>query len=69
MDANFRLRCKERGIDDLELGSGWGFYVEESGYLRHVARFAKQKEVRHTRVSDLVYIILMRVSYRIIHVE
>ena len=53
MDANFCLRCKERGIGDLELGSGWGFYVEESQYLLHVAKFAKQKEVHIIRLSTL----------------
>ena len=47
IDANFRLRCKERGLNDMELGSGWAFYVEESRYLAHVAKFASQKEVRH----------------------
>ncbi|KAH8069588.1 hypothetical protein BXZ70DRAFT_1013367 [Cristinia sonorae] len=37
VDANFRLRCKDRGLDDVELGSGWSFFVEENAYLRHEA--------------------------------
>ena len=45
VDANFRLRCKDRGIEDLELGSGWAYFVEESNYLKHVAKFADQEEV------------------------
>ncbi|KAH8089855.1 hypothetical protein BXZ70DRAFT_909950 [Cristinia sonorae] len=44
VDANFRLRCKDRGLDDVELGSGWAFFVEENAYLHHVAEFADQGE-------------------------
>ena len=40
LDANFRMRCKARGVDDLELGSGWAFFVEEEKYLKHVEEFA-----------------------------
>lgn len=48
IDANFRLRCKARGINDIELGPGWAFYVEEMKYLAHVQKFAKQPEVRNS---------------------
>ncbi|TCD59870.1 hypothetical protein EIP91_011272 [Steccherinum ochraceum] len=44
VDANFRLRCKERGLDDVELGSGWSLFVEENAYLQHVADFADQRQ-------------------------
>ncbi|THH17670.1 hypothetical protein EUX98_g9084 [Antrodiella citrinella] len=40
VDANFRLRCKDRGIDDMELGSGWAFFVEETKYVKHIAEHA-----------------------------
>ncbi|THH13992.1 hypothetical protein EUX98_g9660, partial [Antrodiella citrinella] len=41
VDANFRLRCKDHGIEDIELSSGWAFFVEESKYLNHVAEHAE----------------------------
>ncbi|TEB28142.1 hypothetical protein FA13DRAFT_1794138 [Coprinellus micaceus] len=32
VDANFKLKCKERGFVDYELGSGWGVFVNEYLY-------------------------------------
>jgi hypothetical protein len=37
VDANFKLKLKNRHIKDPELGSGWSYFVENSAYLRHVA--------------------------------
>ncbi|OJT14077.1 hypothetical protein TRAPUB_9373 [Trametes pubescens] len=36
MDANFRARCKDRGFDDIQLASGWSYYVEETRYQQHL---------------------------------
>ncbi|TDL13597.1 hypothetical protein BD410DRAFT_735152, partial [Rickenella mellea] len=32
VDANFRLKLKDRGIKDPELGSGWAYFVEKNKY-------------------------------------
>lgn len=45
IDANFRARCKDRNLDDLELASGWSYYVEETKYQAHVKACAHRKEV------------------------
>ncbi|RPD52385.1 hypothetical protein L226DRAFT_474292, partial [Lentinus tigrinus ALCF2SS1-7] len=44
IDANFRARCKDRRIDDVELALGWAYYVEETAYQVHVAACKGQKE-------------------------
>ncbi|KAF8978515.1 hypothetical protein BDQ17DRAFT_1394724 [Cyathus striatus] len=36
IDANFKLSCKERGIEDIELIPGWGPFVEETAYQTHL---------------------------------
>ena len=46
IDANFKLKCKERGFEDLELGSGWGVFVNESLYQLHLEGHISEPEVR-----------------------
>lgn len=46
IDANFRLKLKNRGIKDPELGSGWAYFVEEKKYNTHVKKHFQEKEVR-----------------------
>ncbi len=49
MDANFRARCKDRGFDDIQLASGWSYYVEETRYQQHLdARSGDRQDVRET---------------------
>jgi len=45
VDANFKLKLKNRQINDPELGSGWSYFVENSAYTRHVANNPHDKEV------------------------
>jgi hypothetical protein len=45
MDANFKLKGKERGIKDFELDPGWGSYVQNERYQAHVERHVDQPEV------------------------
>lgn len=59
IDANFRARLKDRGFDDFELAPGWSYYVEESAYLKHVAKFAAQKEVSSTSDDAAVTVRVM----------
>lgn len=48
IDANFRL--KRRAVSsitrDPPLGSGWGYFVEDTAYREHVLTYADQNEVR-----------------------
>lgn len=46
VDANFRLKLKNRGIHDPELGSGWSYFVEATRYEKHVRQFFNEGEVR-----------------------
>lgn len=47
MDANFRLKLRNRGIrNDPELGLGWGYFVNDLDYQTVMATFGDQEEVR-----------------------
>lgn len=46
VDANFKLKRKDRGINDPELAPGWGSFVEERGYQDHIKNYVEQPEVR-----------------------
>ncbi|EMD40257.1 hypothetical protein CERSUDRAFT_28712, partial [Gelatoporia subvermispora B] len=45
LDANFRIRCKDRGLQDSNLTSGWAYFVEQDKYLKHVAKHADIENV------------------------
>jgi hypothetical protein len=45
VDANFKLKCKDRGIHDPELAPGWASFVEEGRYQEHIAQYVDQPEV------------------------
>lgn len=44
VDANFRLKLKDRQINDPELGSGWAYFVENSAYTHHVKENLYEEE-------------------------
>jgi hypothetical protein len=46
VDANFKLKRKERGLKDIELMPGWAYFVEETKFQEHVANYVDQPEVR-----------------------
>jgi hypothetical protein len=46
LDANFRLKCKERGIKDVSLGSGYSYMVEDERFKSHLATSSHAVEVR-----------------------
>ena len=46
VDGNFRLKLKNRGIKDPELGSGWSYFVENSEYIQHISESTTDTEVR-----------------------
>ncbi len=46
MDANFRLKQKERGVaDDPELGPGWAYFVEDKSYKAELEKHTEVIEV------------------------
>ena len=45
IDANFRAKSKDRGLDDISLSPGWAYYVEGSKYMAHVNSTGKNAEV------------------------
>lgn len=56
LDANFRLKCKERGIKDVRLGSGYSYLVEEEPFISHLAVSSHAVEVRvyHKSVTQKI---------------
>jgi hypothetical protein len=52
VDANFKLKSKNRQIKDPELGSGWSYFVENTAYTRHVANNPHEEDVRIFQISD-----------------
>lgn len=47
LDANFRLKLKDRKVVDPALGQGLAYYVQEEPYLDHVKASGPQTEVRY----------------------
>ncbi|TDL14821.1 hypothetical protein BD410DRAFT_845699 [Rickenella mellea] len=45
MDANFRLKSKDRGIRDTALGDGWGYFVPSVPFKEHVSKYIAQPEM------------------------
>ena len=46
LDANFRLKMKDRAIkDDIELGPGWAYFVHDAQY--------KEELVKHTDIIEV----------------
>ncbi|KAJ8455539.1 hypothetical protein ONZ51_g12418 [Trametes cubensis] len=48
MDANFRCRCKDRGLDDVQIAPGWSYYVEQDKFVEHVARTCDREDEKNT---------------------
>ena len=47
VDANFRLKRRAVSSNDRDpaLGSGWGYFVEDTPYREHVLKYADQEDV------------------------
>ncbi len=46
LDANFRLKLKDRNIVDPALGGGLAYYVDGNQYMAHIKKSGEQTEVR-----------------------
>ncbi|KAI0741518.1 hypothetical protein C8Q80DRAFT_1221541 [Daedaleopsis nitida] len=44
LDANFRAKLKDRGLEDIELSPGWSYYVENAKFKSHVQSIGIQSE-------------------------
>jgi len=66
VDANFRLKLKNRQISDPELGSGWSYFVENSAYTRHVANNSHETEVGRV-LGDGGHILMPVPGHRLRH--
>lgn len=45
VDANFKLKGKQRHLQDIELMPGLGAYVDEEPFQAHIANYVDQPEV------------------------
>jgi hypothetical protein len=46
VDANFKLKGKDRGINDPDLTPGWASFVGDGQYQKHIMQYVDQHEVR-----------------------
>ncbi|KAI0055066.1 hypothetical protein BV25DRAFT_1873220 [Artomyces pyxidatus] len=47
IDANFKLKLKNRGLEDVKLAPGWSYFVNEEPYMAHVETYKDQVEMKH----------------------
>lgn len=48
MDANFRLKSRDRGIlNDPALAPGWAYFVDDPPYKELMKQYGDQKEVKN----------------------
>jgi hypothetical protein len=45
VDANFKLKGKDRKLQDIELMPGQGIFVEEGAYQEHLWNYVDEPEV------------------------
>ncbi|KAI0037287.1 hypothetical protein FA95DRAFT_1475383, partial [Auriscalpium vulgare] len=47
VDANFKLKLKNRGLADVALAPGWAYFVENGPYKEHIEKYVDQEEMKH----------------------
>ena len=51
MDANFKLKSKrKKNGADIEMASGWSYFVESSQYEKHIKEHEEERDV-----SNLIF--------------
>ena len=66
IDANFKLKGKDRKITDIELTPGLGAFVNEAPYQGFINNYVDQPEVRGSSARRLMYLTFIS---RLIHVN
>lgn len=54
VDANFRLKLKDRGVVDPELGPGWSYFVNDEKYKAEIIKHPQPIEVHIVMASLLI---------------
>ncbi|KDQ33848.1 hypothetical protein PLEOSDRAFT_1073975 [Pleurotus ostreatus PC15] len=49
IDANFKLKSKSRGLEDVELDPGWSYFVNDARYKAHLLKHSDQPEINTCR--------------------
>ncbi|KAI0764426.1 hypothetical protein BC629DRAFT_1293606, partial [Irpex lacteus] len=57
LDANFRLKSKDRSFKDVGLSEGWSYFVENTKYQKFISKMGDQQErntcsVEHKAIRD-----------------
>ncbi|KAI0042910.1 hypothetical protein FA95DRAFT_1584271 [Auriscalpium vulgare] len=47
VDANLKLKSKNRGLSDVALAPGWSYFVENWPYKEHVKKYIDEEEMKH----------------------
>ncbi|KAI0057515.1 hypothetical protein BV25DRAFT_1812302 [Artomyces pyxidatus] len=47
IDANFKLKRKNRKTHDVQLMNGWSYFVEENAYQEHLAKHKDEAEMKY----------------------
>ncbi|EIN12129.1 hypothetical protein PUNSTDRAFT_61430, partial [Punctularia strigosozonata HHB-11173 SS5] len=45
VDGNFKLKLKDRGVKDVQFGSGWSYFVEPEAYHKHISEATQLDEI------------------------
>ena len=53
LDANFRLKLKQRNLVDPPLGGALAYFVDQDPYMSHVKSAGTQVEVRVVLIADV----------------
>ncbi|PPR07940.1 hypothetical protein CVT24_001008 [Panaeolus cyanescens] len=61
VDANFKLKGKDRGLEDVELAPGWGAFVEENQYQQYISQYEAEPEIN---TCDSEHDAVLRASIR-----
>ncbi|KAI0061776.1 hypothetical protein BV25DRAFT_1804969, partial [Artomyces pyxidatus] len=57
VDANFKLKLKNRGLSDVELSPGWAYFVNSTEYAEYLKDYVDEPEVKycesnHSAIND-----------------
>jgi hypothetical protein len=55
VDANFKLKGKDRKLQDVDFAQGTSVYVNEVAYQKHIKNYTDQPEVSQFRPILLNY--------------